>query len=162
MMQNWVKEGPHPNPPLAKGRGPETGISEKPPLTKGGLGGVLVWNEEGPHPNPPLAKGRGPETGISEKPPLTKGGLGGVLVWNERDPTLTLPLPRGGDRKPEFLKSPPLVRGGWGGFFPELPGFCCVFAPCLSCQWGLGLGYRRRSPKFPPLFPGFEGSVRQI
>ncbi len=61
-----TSEEPHPNPPLAKGRGPEGSLVNpeephpNPPLAKG-RGPDALANPEEPHPNPPLAKGRGPD-----------------------------------------------------------------------------------------------------
>ncbi|MCT7965480.1 hypothetical protein NG799_03925 [Laspinema sp. D1] len=48
-VRSHVTRGPHPSPPLAKGRGPEVELEMRSHVTRG------------PHPNPPLAKGRGPE-----------------------------------------------------------------------------------------------------
>jgi hypothetical protein len=100
---------PHPNPPLTKGRGPDSLVSPKgrgldslispkgrgldslvSPLSKGGLRGVKYPTFYGilPHPNPPLTKGRGLDSLISPKgrgldslvSPLCKGGLRGVFL----------------------------------------------------------------------------------
>ncbi|MCT7962822.1 hypothetical protein NG799_10450 [Laspinema sp. D1] len=56
---------PHPNPDLAKVRGPEVAIAPgephpNPDLAKGRGPEVAIAPGE-PHPNPDLAKGRGPE-----------------------------------------------------------------------------------------------------
>jgi CHAT domain-containing protein/tetratricopeptide (TPR) repeat protein len=78
-------------------------IPQVPPLTKGGLGGVLSANAEAikiPQV-PPLTKGglggvlsaNAEAIKIPPVPPLTKGGLGGVLSTNY-DPTRGLSIPK--------------------------------------------------------------------
>ncbi|MEZ2227510.1 MAG: ATPase [Microcoleus sp.] len=98
-----------PNPPLSRGgeeiqpaspRGGEEiqPPSLSPPLSKGGLGGVIdYWGEEIKPPSP--------------SPPLSKGGLGGVIDYSGQE---TQPL------------SPPLSKGGLGGVIHHLRSHRCL------------------------------------